>query len=170
MNLKDLLANTLIGVFSGIITYLLIGLCIKIFKNLLIPWFQSYIYRGHNIKGEWYGHTATVLETGEYEMETESESTINLKQIGNKITGELLLTMQPDKSKCRKLFELDGSFVDTILVLNTKVKNSNNMGTGSIIMKLTENGQKLKGKHVYISSHDWSTVSTRCQVWERNSK
>ena len=163
----DLIINIFIGVVAGIITYIIIGVAIKIFREIIIPWFQTEIYRGHNIKGEWQGYNAKIDITGQYTQDIELESDIIIKQQGNKISGELLLTKQPTGEKCHKLFQLDGSFVDTILALSTKVKDSNTMGTGGIIMKLTENGTKLKGKHTYISAHDWSTVATRDQVWIR---
>lgn len=159
--------NIFVGVIAGIITYIVIEIAIKIFRNMVIPWYQTRIYKGHNIQGEWYGHSATVDGTGEYNSSPESESTISVRQQGNKIRGELLLTMQPNGEKCRKLFQLEGSFVDTILVLNLNAKDTNNMGIGSLIMKLTENGEKLKGKQTFISAHDWSTVASRDQIWIR---
>lgn len=166
----DLILNIFIGVVAGVITYAIIGMAIKIFIVIIIPWFQTKIYRGHNIGGEWYGYDALVNGVGEYTPKNiDSDSTIILKQYGNNISGELLLTTQPSGAKCRKLFELKGSFVDTILVLNSKVKDSNNMGTGTLIMKLSENGNKLKGRYTFISAHDWNTVATNNQVWVRQS-
>ena len=165
----SLIVNIFLGVTAGVITYAVIGIGDKIFREMIIPWYQTKIYRGHSIIGEWYGYSATVDDTGEYTQDTESDSTIILKQQGNKIYGERLLTMQPTGEKCRKLFDIQGSFVDTILVVNSKVKDSNSMGTGIMIMKLTEEGTRLKGTHTYISSHDWSTVVARSQIWVRKN-
>ena len=162
----DLAITIFIGVISGVITYAVIGVTISIIRGIIIPWFQSEIYKGHNIEGEWYGYDASV-EEGTYNQIGDAVSTIFLKQRGNKISGELLLTTQPSGKKCRKLFELEGSFVETILVLTKKVKDSNSMGTGTVIMKLTEGGDKLKGKDTYISAHDWATVFAHDQVWIR---
>lgn len=161
------ITNIFIGVIAGVLSYVVVGVTANIFRQIVIPWVQTIIYKGHRIDGEWYGYKADVSPTGEYHQREESESTISLKQQGNRIIGERLVTMQPNGEKTRKLFQLEGSFVDTILVLTSKVKDSNNMGTGTLVMKLSEEGKKLKGRHTYISSQDWSTVATNDLVWVR---
>ncbi len=158
--------NLFLGVVAGIITYVIIGFTISIFRKIVLPWYQNLIYKGINIRGEWLGYAATI-EGGEYVVGPDSESTVILNQQGNKIYGELLLTKQPSGEKCRKLFEFEGTFVDTILMCNSKARDSNNMGKGAFLMKLTENGAKLKGSQTYISAYDWSTINTRQQVWVR---
>lgn len=160
--------NIFIGVVAGILTYVFIALIARFLNKIAIPWYQGIIYKGNNIAGEWYGYDAKV-ENGIYSEGEESRSTILLKQQGNKVTGELLLTQQPNGERCRKLFELSGSFVDTILVVNRRAKDSQDMGTGTIVLKLTESGKKLKGKETFISAHDWSTVFSIDQVWVRKT-
>ncbi|MBI2003812.1 MAG: hypothetical protein HYS78_02455 [Parcubacteria group bacterium] len=164
----DISTDIIIGVIAGVITYALSELVATFFKRVTIPWYQSIIYQGVNIKGTWYGFDATV-EDGEYIKAEESESTIILNQQGNKITGELLLTKQPNGEKCRKLFELDGVFTDNILTLKNKVRESDVMGMGTFIMKIVGGGKEFKGKHTYISANNWSTIFARDQVWIRKS-
>jgi hypothetical protein len=162
MSIIDIVISIIVGIF----TYLIIQALVRFFNDTVIPWYQSIIYGGRNIEGTWYGYQAE-LEGGDYFPEKESRSTIYLTQKGNKITGELLLTKQSSGEKCRKLFILNGFFNDNVLILEQEVKDKTNMGIGNSLMKLTEGGEKLKGRHTYISSANWSTIFSIDEVWIR---
>ncbi|MFA5169714.1 MAG: hypothetical protein WC386_01770 [Candidatus Paceibacterota bacterium] len=165
---SSILIAIITGVISGVITAVIIQFIIRFFNNTVIPWYQTIIYKGVNISGTWEGFQAEMIGS-DYVPEQESESTINLEQKGNRISGELLLTKQPNGDKCRKSFKLDGFFIDNILTLRNEVKENRTMGVGNILLKLGDSGNKLKGKHTFLSAYDWSTISTRDQVWIRKN-
>jgi len=162
------LLTSIVSILIGIITYVIIQFLVKFINDVIIPWYQSVIYEGRKIEGTWYGYEAEVKD-GDYFPEEESRSTIYLKQKGNKIIGELLLTKQPSKEACRKLFILNGVFCDNILTLQHRVKDKTTMGVGNSIMKLTDGGKKLKGRCTFISSRNWSTIFNTDEVWVRKS-
>lgn len=159
--------SIIIGVVSGIITYLLLSGFIKIFNNLFIPWYQSVIYHGRKIEGTWHGYLAKI-ENGEYIKEGSSNSTIYLKQNANKITGERLITKQESGEECRKLFVINGLFHENNLTIDLKVKDQSRMGGGTCVMSLTEDGRKMKGKHTYVSSYDSKSIFARDEIWIRS--
>jgi len=157
------------GVVSGIITYLVLFCLAKVFRNLVLPWYQSLIYQGKKINGTWTGYRAEV-QNGRYIADDLSRSTINLKQKANKITGEILVTRQISGKDCRKIFIIKGSFKDNVLIINLKVKDRSRMGGGTYIMCLAEDGQKMKGKHTYVSSHDAKSIFAKDEVWIRSNQ
>lgn len=158
--------NIIVGVVVGIFTYALIQLVVLFFRKVFIPWYQAIIYQGVKIQGTWHGYSATI-ENREYVREEEPESTIVLKQQSNRITGELSLTQQPNGEKCQKLFKLEGIFADNVLILRSKVKESDIMGVGTFIMKIVGEGKEFNGRNTYISASDWSTILSRGQIWIR---
>lgn len=124
------------------------------------------IYQGMVIGGEWRGY-ATKIVGGEYiKISEDHDSIINLKQSGGKIIGTLLIVHQPDGEKAEKLFNLNGLFYNNHLILNSKPCEKSQMGGGSYIMKITENGKKFKGKQTYISSRDLSIWASD-KMWIR---
>jgi hypothetical protein len=159
--------NFILSIVTGIVTFVIIQCMVVSFKNIFIPWYQTITYRGKNIDGKWDGYKATNTIGTNYVQDSDSESTIIINQRGNKVTGELILTKQMDGTSCRKLFKILGFFIDTVLVADVIAKEDNTMGMGSVVMKLAEEGKKLKGKQTYISSFDWVNIYSRDLIWVR---
>ena len=153
--------SIIIGIISGIIAYLVVSIFVKIFNGLVIPWYQTVIYRGIKIEGQWDGF---------YEKtpgREEPSYTVYLKQSGHKINGEILLSVQPTGKKSQKRFKLEGVFRDNNLILKCEAKDQTRLGMGSHVMKLVADGQRFKGSWLYIESM-WGNVTSIEVFWVRN--
>jgi len=159
--------SPIVSVLTGLITYVFVQFLVLVFNKVIIPWYQSIVYRGRNIEGEWVGYSAK-KEGRAYVREKTPRSTIHLVQKGHKITGEILVTKQPSGKATRKLFTVDGLFYDNNLIITLRVKDKRRIGGGTCVMRLTEDGKKLKGKHSYVSSYDEATIS-KDEVWIRGN-
>ena len=52
--------SLVIGIISGILTSILLLLAANFINKILIPWYQTLIYRGVNISGTWIARFETV--------------------------------------------------------------------------------------------------------------
>ena len=152
------------GVVSGIITSGLLLILTKIFDKIVIPWYQALIYKGINIEGTWFIY----FDHPQVKKIKKSENTATITQKGHKITGEIILTMQPngDKLTESKILVLNGCFSNNDLILSYECKDNRRIGAGTYVMKLAEDGNKLKGISTYVNSIAADIVSLP-QIWIR---
>lgn len=156
------------SIFVGIITYIIIEILSKIFNKIILPWYQSIIYEGIDISGEWVGYPARKIER-EYVKGEFPYSVISIVQNGHKINGEIIITKQPSGKEDHKIFTIKGLFYNNNLIVIQKVKEKSKMGGGSCVMKLTEDGKTLKGTSTYVSSYDSGIICSAEKIWVRNS-
>jgi hypothetical protein len=140
------MGNTIfVGVFSGILTYFIIVILVEIFNKLVIPWYQSIIYRGISIEGNWFGYDARP------ESKTHHNEEFYFEQKSNHISGDMEVIRQPTGEKCRKKYRLEGIFRDNNLIFSYQIKDKSRLGSGTFVLKLIEDGQKFEGVSAYIS-------------------
>jgi hypothetical protein len=49
----EIILNIFISVFAGVLTSALIYVGVLFFNRVIVPWYQSKVYRGLDISGEW---------------------------------------------------------------------------------------------------------------------
>lgn len=158
----DIIFAIFVGVISGIVASILLSAAIKIFNNNVLPWYQSLVYKGINIDGEWNGF---------YKSEKQKKTRIPqlvvfIRQHGNQITGEWVLKSQPSGKKEIKTYSMRGVFRDNYLLLTFEPKDKTRFSAGTFLMELLEDGQKLEGKTTYIAATN-SELSSIGMVWLR---
>ena len=149
----------ILGVISGILTSGFLWLCVKFFNLVLVPWYQSIVYRGAIIEGEWSGFYQNEEVAGQTAI-------INLKQKGHIVTGQITLTKQPNGKECQKIFSCAGIFKNNNLILNYDAFERSRLGSGSYVMALVSDGNRLEGMSVYFSSYK-NTVFSLKEYWVR---
>ncbi|MBC8146982.1 MAG: hypothetical protein H8E98_03220 [Bacteroidetes bacterium] len=133
----DTISTIFIGVFSGIITSILIWICIQMFKKILIPWYQQTIYRGINVSGEW-------ISKQEYSGNVLAEQTISLNQKGHLIKGTLISRNKiPNKGEDTTTFKINGEIFDNYVDIEYQINDKKLIGRGSQLLKVKDGGEKL---------------------------
>lgn len=165
--------SIILGVVSGIATSLVIWVIVSVFKNTVIPWYQSVVYRGVDISGEWVGF----WELGDFtnglgrdkkNSAKDPDLQICLNQSGHIIKGALSVLKHPSGERDTKSFLIEGVFKDGNLILTYQSKDRTRLGTGSSVMKLLRDGKLFKGKWLFINSVDGSVVDNYIH-WSRKN-
>lgn len=159
--MTDTILIIFIGVFSGIITSIIIGISFQVSKKILIPWYQQTIYRGIDISGEW-------ISSQEFPGNILAEQTINLKQKGHKITGALISRNTiPNEGEDTTYFELIGEFFDNYVEVEFQINNRKLIGRGSQLLKVKDGGKKLEGGLVAIDRFSTDVIVSINVEWNR---
>ena len=150
-----------IGVFSGILTSVLIWITVRVFKDILVPWYQTTIYRGIDISGEW-------VSTQEYAGNVLAEQTIQLKQKGHKISGTLISRNKiPSKGEDTTTFKLLGEIFDNYVDIEYQIDDQKLIGRGSQLLKVKDGGEKLEGGLVAIDRFSTEIMVSKNVEWKR---
>lgn len=147
------------GVLSGVLTAVLLWLIGVLFTKVLIPWYQNFVYQGGHVDGTWAGF---------YKEGDPPACRVSLRQKGHKISGEILLHRQPDGEETIKAFVCRGVLKDRNLILTYKPKDKRQLGSGAILMTLTNDGNRFEGKSLYFGSVD-NKVESLKEYWIRGS-
>lgn len=159
--MTDLTFNIFIGVFSGILTSIVIWTTIQLFKKIFIPWYQQSIYRGIDISGEW---TAKNEFTGGVVV----EQVIQIKQSGHKIQGTMFSkSTVPSRGQSTGHFNIVGEIFDNYVDIEYKIRDKKYISRGSILLKVKEGGNKLFGGLVAIDKISSEIMVSPNITWER---
>jgi len=161
----SVISSIFIGVISGVITSALIWATVELFKNTILPWYQSVIYRGQEIAGEWEGYDFFEKRDAKG-VEEKKCSIIHLEQKGNNISGNLILIRQPQGQETNKRYNLNGFFYDDSLVLTYEIEDKTRFGLGTCVFRLVNDGQKLEGYWTAINANSLNVFSNS-EYWLR---
>lgn len=153
--------SIIVGIVSGIITSFLISLVVIFFRTVAIPWFQSTFYLGIKISGLWLGFNSTNA------ARTDPDCHIAINQKGHKITGEILMIRNLSGNQDMKALDIKGIFKDGNLILTYTPKDQRRLGSGTYVMKLTNDGRNFEGKCLFIASNNGGNVGEEAEFWKR---
>ena len=156
--------SILLGVISGLLASLVVWIVIALFKSVILPWYQSFIYQGLKISGYWIGFYA---DKGPSRDMNDPHYTVFIKQKGAVIEGSLTRNQTQNGQRDLKEFQFNGVFKDGNLVLVYKPKDETRLGSGSYVMTLTDDGRKLEGTSLYIASNNRGKVAQFSVLWMR---
>lgn len=156
--------SIIIGVISGIITSAVIWFFVNLFKTKVLPWYQSITYQGVKINGDWIGFYQHSKSTNI--DEDDPHYNIHINQKGHQIYGEMTRSKNQDGTRDSKTFVFNGLFKDGNLVFSYKPKDSTRLGLGSYVLKLKDDGKKLHGRSLYITSDNGDVAEFEI-IWKR---
>ncbi|MFA6251114.1 MAG: hypothetical protein WC603_00580 [Candidatus Paceibacterota bacterium] len=159
-------SSIIIGVVSGIITSAVIWVIVNLFKKNILPWYQSITYQGVKIGGNWIGFYQK--PTNINNDEKDPHYNIHIIQKGHHICGEMTRNKDQNGSRNSKTFIFNGLFKDGNLVFSYKPKDSTRLGLGSYVLKLGDDGKKLHGRSLYITSNGGDVAEFEI-TWKRKS-
>jgi hypothetical protein len=154
--------NLLTGIVAGLVAAFSTWFFVQILRKMVQPWYESVLYDGHIISGEWKGY---FLAQGQQKPKGFNFSA-SLDQQGHNIKGDLFLTKQPSGTECEKHFTLKGNFREDDLILNFEAKDKKKFGRGTFVLQLKHDGEVLDGIYTHFEAmHD--TVASNISIWER---
>lgn len=129
----------LLGVAAGVITAISLFLFKEFWLKSILPFYQKVKYQGADISGAW---------EKEYEAdngESKSSFSITLSQNAHKIKGTMdFVNIKGDK-KVHGNFNLTGEYWEGYLTLNARTTDRKKFSSGTMFLKLTNNGKNLDG-------------------------
>ncbi len=143
--------NIIIGIVTGILTSALIWLTISVFKKILVPWYQSIVYRGIDLDGDWSGEEIETGKDDSYPLRYEHNLTLNQK--GHKISGNVIIRniFKNEEFNSISEYNLIGEISDNCVLLSYQRKRRNKIGMGSYLFKITGSGDFLEGSCVFLN-------------------
>lgn len=160
--MTELTLNIFIGVFSGILTSIVIWGAVQFFKNLFIPWYQQSIYRGIDISGEW-------ISNSEFSGGVVVEQTIQVKQSGHKIHGTIISKSRvPSKGESIGYFNFVGEIFDNYVDIEYTIRDKKYVSRGSILLKVRDGGDNLAGGLVAIDRQTSDIMVSLNIIWKRS--
>lgn len=138
--------NVIIGVISGVLTALVIWVCVLVFNHLFLPWYRRWVYTGLDISGEWWL----------YIFEGTQDAKLNLRQHGERLTGECVFIAKEGTSYFERTrsFVVSGIIVNQFVQLTYRYADRTRLGLGTLLMRITRDGQYISG---HVSMYDVMT-------------
>ena len=137
-----LLEIILIGVFSGVITSLIIYLLKLIFIKVLIPWYQELSYKGIDVSGSWNGKIKSSQESVKFSAK------LTLEQSAHNLSGTYVIVkyVNEDIYKITSM-NVSGTVWEGFVSLTCRTVSNKNLSFGSMLLKI--NDGNLNGHQVF---------------------
>ena len=138
-----------IGVLTGVLSAIMIAFANNIYRSIILPWFQSKVYRGVLLAGTWKGFMQ--INSVQWEM------TLVINQKGNRVDGKLKAKSDnPDAKKKETDMTFNGNIYDGYLMITCISDDPHDISFGSMILKIKN--QKMSGQQIFRdlseSQHD----------------
>lgn len=124
----------IIGVIGGLVASITIFLWEKVWKRIIVPWYEERVYQDARINGEW-------KSTFKYQNEIHEEL-VEIRSQGHSITGKITVIKGKHQGK---VFNFSGNFKNLILIGTYHSKKRIDLDRGTFTMLLTKNGSVLEG-------------------------
>jgi hypothetical protein len=154
--------QTGIGVVSGILTAAILVLAAYLFKEVVIPWYQSKVYEGISIAGTW--HADLDPETSTPERRVENDMTLH--QHGHKVTGSVVKRSTTGDKRITEDFTLEGRIRDRFFYDYMYPKDKDRLSALSFLYEVKGNGSTLLGLRVFYHILE-SEIKSLPEVWRK---
>lgn len=136
----DIIISIIIGVLTGVVSAILIALFNNIYHSIILPWFQSKVYRGVLLQGKWKGHME--INPVKWDM------SLVIEQKGNKVRGTLVAKSDDPKAKKKETdMYFNGEIYEGYLIINCTAKDPHDISFGAMILKIKN--KKMTGQQIF---------------------
>ncbi len=144
--------SVLIGVVVGVLTSAVLFVLNKIWKIIILPWYQSVIYKGVDVEGTW---------NADFGREVESSFELTLKQNAHQLNGHALVI----KSSGEKLlFKAEGSIWEGYISLSMNTIDKKRLSFANVLLKVCKGGALLDGELTFRNMSDDVVSSTNLKL------
>jgi hypothetical protein len=126
------------------------------YQNLLVPLWRAYGQKTPAISGTWH-----ILATDE-PQKGRQVGHVHIDQYGTRIKATYNRRKRSDGTV--RTFQCEGQFTSGQLVLTSEEVDREGYNVGSIVLKLSSDGQMLKGLNVYLSHDTGEVISVPAQL------
>jgi hypothetical protein len=148
--------SLIIGIESGILTSAILFLCARVLRNVVVPWYQSMIYEGIEIDGDW-----NIEING-----ARSNSTCEIDQHAHRIKGHIKLyqiTDAADDIDLSSVYSLEGRFSSPFANFIIRHTNRRRLGAGNCLLQVSENGKEMIGFLTIYKGEPGSIIAIPCK-------
>lgn len=132
--------SIIIGVFTGVLSAMIIGATNIIYKNMILPWFQVKVYKGVLLEGCWNGF----MQIGAVKWDMK----LVIKQKGSKVSGELTAkSNNPDAQKKETDMTFEGNIYDGYLIISCVAKDPRDISFGAMILRIKN--KRMTGRQIF---------------------
>lgn len=138
-HIQIMTSEIIVSLITSVITWtvLIFG------KNVIIPFYETIVYKGILVSGTWT-HTST-LHQGTHDETTYTEK-LFLKQSASSIEGNYtVVSLFKDNTQVVSTYDIKGRVKDGYIVLTANIQDQKQIGCGSFVLKVISGGQKLFG-------------------------
>lgn len=131
-------------IFVGLLTTFIGTIIGYIFKPWIQPIVRNYIYKDTNIDGDWtitYPEFASAGDIG----------FMQIKQLANKIWGDVHITKSKSKNELNEKYTFEGSISAGRVILIYQHKNRPDINRGSMSLSIDHKGKTLTGMFLFFS-------------------
>jgi hypothetical protein len=130
-------------IIVSLITSIITWTILTFGKNVLIPFYETIVYKGVNISGTW---TKTSKLHGGTQDETTYTESIILEQNANRIKGSYtVVSLFSDSRQVVSSYNLKGDIKDGHLILTADIADKKQIGYGAFVLKIIAGGQQMIG-------------------------
>jgi hypothetical protein len=154
------LAQIGIGVVSGILTAGVLVVAAYLFKEVVIPWYQSKVYEGISIAGTW--HADLEISTPERRVEND----MLLDQHGHKVTGSVIKRTATGDTRITEDFTLEGRIRDRFFYGYMYPKDKDRLSALSFLYQVEGSGSTLSGLRVFYHIVE-GEIKSLPEIWRK---
>lgn len=152
-----------IGVLTGVITAIVVKILYEIYQKILLPWFQSIVYKGVIVDGEW----RSKLELTPVGFVVNLK--MDLKQSGHLVKGDLYASYQKTNGDIDQVkhLKIEGTISDSFLSLHYSPKSRKRISQGNYLLQVKRAGEMLSGKMMSLDNVKMEIMVYEEIEWER---
>jgi hypothetical protein len=148
------------GVIAGILTAGILVGAGYLFKEVMIPWYQSKVYEGVSIAGTWHADLEPEISTPDRRVEND----MTLDQHGHKVTGSVIKRTVTADKRITEDFTLEGRIRDRFFYGYMYSKDNDRLSALSFLYQVEGNGSTLSGLRVFYHIVE-SEIKSLPEVW-----
>lgn len=167
ITLTQTTVSVFLGIISGILTALLLGLLSIIFRKIILPWFESFVYRGVNVSGNWVHTKKEQSQTFEIQLELEQKA----QRIHGSFQAKTNWLEKEKNEEYVNYYEIKGDVKDNYILLTYSAKRKDRTGVGAFLLRVSHGGTELIGTIIFTPDgnvEDHKIESRTNVVFKRN--
>ena len=124
-----------VGVFSGVLTAVVLYLIGKLFKHSFLPWYQQKNYQGVNVSGKWH-----------WCIEGQQKIQLELRQFARNLSGTYTVFFSAEQpGGSIHTYKVTGEITDRFVQLSLKNNDETKLGAMVYLLEVVGDGSELKG-------------------------
>ncbi|MCQ4281184.1 hypothetical protein NA643_19070 [Pseudomonas stutzeri] len=151
--------NVFTGVFSGIVTTIILYFCALFTQKVVGPWITKLRYSGVDLSGKWYCADCTMAQ----------EITFDLTQSANVIHGKAQFHTKSRKPNASyediRSFSIEGRIEDRFVSLFLKHEDRQRLGINNYLLEVVGDGRHLKGVFCFYGLKNHTIMSSQQNLW-----
>ena len=146
VNFSELNLSIVVGVVSGLLASFFAYTLVKLNHVLLVPWFESLVYKGMHVDGVWKQEVVYDEDDGEHDRDIFQ---LVLKQRAHEIVGSFTLTFIRAGKSSIGTYDVMGRIIDGYMQAILNGDSSSQSTQAVMLLKAFGNGRHLEGCIVY---------------------